>query len=34
MVKIFGQHDEATIEQLERCAAGEDGAPPISSRRT
>jgi len=29
MVKIFGQHDEATIEQLERCAAAEDGAPAV-----
>jgi tRNA-splicing ligase RtcB len=29
MVKIFGQHDEATIDQLERCAAAEDGAPAV-----
>src|SRR3954469_13211888 len=29
MVKIFGQHDQATIEQLERCAAAEDGAPAV-----
>src|SRR3954468_17469206 len=29
MVKIFGQHDRATVEQLERCAAAEDGAPAV-----
>jgi tRNA-splicing ligase RtcB len=29
MVKIFGQHDEATVEQLERCAAAEQGAPAV-----
>ena len=29
MAKIVGQHDEATIEQLERCAAAEDGAPAV-----
>src|SRR3954468_1636806 len=29
MVKIFGQHDQATVEQLERCAAAEDGAPAV-----
>jgi tRNA-splicing ligase RtcB (3'-phosphate/5'-hydroxy nucleic acid ligase) len=29
MVKIFGHHDEATVEQLRRCAAVEDGAPAV-----
>ena len=28
-MRIFGQHDEATIQQLERCAAAEDGAPAV-----
>jgi len=28
-VKIFGQHDEATIEQLKRCAAAERNAPAV-----
>ncbi len=27
--EIFGQHDEATIQQLKRCAAAEDGAPAV-----
>src|SRR5213083_1208292 len=26
---IFGRHDEATIAQLERCAAVEEGAPAV-----
>src|SRR5712692_2891546 len=29
MVKIFGQHDEATIDQLRRCAAAEPGTPAV-----
>jgi tRNA-splicing ligase RtcB len=29
MVKIFGQHDEATIQQLKRCAAAEPDAPAV-----
>jgi tRNA-splicing ligase RtcB len=29
MVKIFGQHDDATIAQLQRCAAAEEGAPAV-----
>src|SRR5829696_384845 len=29
MVKIFGQRDDATIEQLRRCAAAEQGAPAV-----
>src|SRR5438270_10206374 len=29
MVKIFGQHDEATVEQLQRCAAAEEAAPAV-----
>jgi tRNA-splicing ligase RtcB len=28
-VKIFGQHDEATIQQLQRCAAAERNAPAV-----
>jgi len=28
-MKIFGEHDEATIQQLKRCAAAEDGAPAV-----
>ena len=28
-MKIFGAHDAATIQQLERCAAAEDGAPAV-----
>jgi tRNA-splicing ligase RtcB (3'-phosphate/5'-hydroxy nucleic acid ligase) len=28
-VKIFGQHDEATIQQLKRCAAAERNAPAV-----
>jgi len=29
MVKIFGQHDAATVEQLHRCAAAEADAPAV-----
>src|SRR6476469_102826 len=29
MVKIFGQHDAATVEQLKRCAAAERNAPAV-----
>src|SRR5262245_753664 len=29
MLKIYGQHDDATIEQLARCARAEDGAPAV-----
>lgn len=28
-MKIFGEHDEATIAQLQRCAEAEDGAPAV-----
>lgn len=28
-MKIYGQHDEATLKQLERCVAAEDGAPGV-----
>jgi hypothetical protein len=28
-MRIFGQHDEPTIQQLERCAAAENGAPAV-----
>jgi tRNA-splicing ligase RtcB (3'-phosphate/5'-hydroxy nucleic acid ligase) len=28
-MKIFGEHDAATIAQLERCAAAEPGAPAV-----
>jgi len=28
-IKIFGQHDEATIQQLKRCAAVEEDAPAV-----
>ena len=28
-MKIFGQHDDATIQQLHRCAAAEDDAPAV-----
>src|SRR4029450_8264914 len=28
-MKIFGQHDEATIQQLKRCAAAERNAPAV-----
>jgi tRNA-splicing ligase RtcB (3'-phosphate/5'-hydroxy nucleic acid ligase) len=28
-MKIFGQHDEATIQQLKRCAAAERDAPAV-----
>src|SRR5580765_3658771 len=28
-MKIFGQHDEATIQQLQRCAAAERDAPAV-----
>ena len=28
-MKIFGQHDASTVEQLERCAAAEEGAPAV-----
>jgi tRNA-splicing ligase RtcB (3'-phosphate/5'-hydroxy nucleic acid ligase) len=28
-LKIFGQHDEATIQQLKRCAAAERNAPAV-----
>src|SRR3954451_3555070 len=28
-LKIFGEHDDATIAQLQRCAAAEDGAPAV-----
>src|SRR5437667_5581824 len=28
-MKIFGQHDEATIQQLKRCAAAEADAPAV-----
>lgn len=28
-MRIFGDHDEATIQQLRRCAAAEDGAPAV-----
>jgi len=29
VVKIFGRHDAATVEQLQRCAAAEPGAPAV-----
>ena len=28
-MNIIGDHDAATIQQLERCAAAEDGAPAV-----
>ena len=28
-MKIFGDHDEATIQQLKRCAAAERDAPAV-----
>src|SRR5206468_3578577 len=28
-MKIFGDHDEATIQQLQRCAAAEPDAPAV-----
>jgi tRNA-splicing ligase RtcB len=28
-VKIYGQHDERTVQQLERCVAAEDGARAV-----
>src|SRR5881397_3010634 len=28
-MKIFGHHDEATIQQLKRCAAAEPDAPAV-----
>src|SRR5581483_1830279 len=28
-MRIFGEHDEATIEQLKRCAAAEPDAPAV-----
>src|SRR5206468_9269947 len=28
-MKIFGDHDEATIQQLRRCAAAEPDAPAV-----
>jgi len=28
-MKIFGEHDEGTVQQLARCAAAEEGAPAV-----
>src|SRR5436190_24039798 len=28
-MKIFGDHDEGTVQQLARCAAVEEGAPAV-----